>query len=116
MSAYGVGVSLVLISFAIFLTCVGWVGFRAFAIDRRAKKMQAKPAFLALIALPGEAERISSSIGQLAPLGNRLGAVSRDLAAAAASAAGLMVDVGLVASATEDLLDTLVPSMRGVAA
>jgi len=94
---------------------LGWLGVRAFSLFRRAKAMQAKPAFLALSALPAQAERINASIQQLAPLGERLNAVARDVAAASASAASLMVDVGLVASATEELLDTFVPSMRGVA-
>jgi hypothetical protein len=115
MSAYAVGISLMLVALAIFLTYVGWLGVRAFSIFRRAKAMKARPAFLALSALPVEAERINASMQQLAPLGERLDAVARDLTAAAASAAGLMVDIGLVASATEDLLDTLVPSMRGLA-
>lgn len=116
MSAYAVGVLLMLVSLAIFLTCVGWLSFRAFTIDRRVKRMTAKPAFLAVSALPGEAARIGASIQRLAPLGERLDAVVQDLAAASASAAGLMVDIGLVASTTEDLLDTLVPSIRGLAA
>lgn len=116
MSAYAVGVSLMLVSLVLFLTCVGWLGFRAFAVDRRLKMMAAKPAFRALSAVPGEAERIGASIQRLAPLGERLDAVARELANASASAASLMIDVGLVASATEQLLDTFVPSMRGVAA
>jgi hypothetical protein len=115
MNAYVAGVSMMLVAFAVFLTGVIWFGIRAIALRTRAKVITSKPAFLALSALPGEAERISESIQQLAPLGKRLDAVARDIAAAAASAAGLMVDVSLIASATEDLLDTLVPSMRGAA-
>jgi hypothetical protein len=115
MSANVAGVSMMLVALAVFLTGVVWLGIRALALRSRAKVITAKPAFLALSGLPREVERIDASIQGFAPLGDRLGAVTRDLAAAAASAAGLMVDVGLVASATEDLLDTLVPSMRGVA-
>ena len=85
MSAYAAGVSLMLVSLALFLTCVAWLGVRAFSIFRRANAVQAKPAFLALSALPREAERINASIQQLAPLGERLNAVARDVAAASAS-------------------------------
>jgi hypothetical protein len=115
MSAYVAGVSMMLVAVAVFLTGMVWLGVRAIALRKRAKVITAKPAFLALSGLPGEIERIDAAIGRFLPLGGRLGAVARDLTAAAASAASLMVDIGLVASTTEDLLDTLVPSMRGVA-
>jgi len=116
VSAYGVGVFMLFVALAVFVAGLAMLGIRAIWLMKRAKVISAKPAFLALAALPGEAERINASLQRLAPLGARLDAVARDIAAAAASTAGLMVDIELVASATEDLLDAVAPSLRGVAA
>jgi len=115
MSGYFVGLSLIVAALAVFLTGLVMLGIRAFALMKRVKAMSAKPAFRAAAALPVHFERIDRSIQRLSPMRARFDEVARLLAVASANAAGLLVDIDLVASATEDLLDAVAPSLRGVA-
>ena len=106
MAALGAALGALLVSSLIALV-------RILAVRRALQRMTRGPAFRAISGLPTPLERVKGAFERLETLTTRLDAVVDELAAAARSGARFAMEVGLVASATEDLLDTFVPSMRG---
>jgi len=115
MSGSAIGVALVLAAVALVLGFVAWTLIRALLVNKRIADITAKPAFRAAAAIPSGGQRIAASIQRLTPLAARLDGIARDLEIASAAGATLVIDIRLVAAATEELLDALVPAMRGIA-
>jgi hypothetical protein len=115
MSFFSAGIGLTLLSVAAVIGCATWAVVRLTSVRRRAITLLGKPAVRALDGLGGQSERIQAALDLLAASSARFEPIGRQLAAAAASGARFAAEVDLAARTTEDLLVTLVPSMRGSA-
>src|SRR5437660_12654375 len=110
------GIVLTAASFVGALGCVAWAGRRLARLQRRIDASMRKPAVRALDGLQAKASRIAGALARLEAMGRRFDVVSQELLAASEAGARIGLDVRLVAATTEELLDVLVPSMRGRAA
>jgi hypothetical protein len=115
MSFFSVGIGLVVVSVVAVLACATWAIVRLTSVQHRVNTLLEKPAIRALDGLRSQSERIQAALEQLAASSARFEVVGREVAAAVESSARFAADVALTARTTEDLLDTLVPSMRGSA-
>ena len=89
---------------------------RALAVRRRLTAIAARPAVRAVAGIAEDSKRIAASAAPLRSLGERLDRINADMMDAAAAGARLGLDVRAIAGAVEDLLETLVPSLRGTQA
>ena len=116
MSPQVVGLVLVLLAAAILVGGVALAVVRLMVLQRHTRTFGAAPAVQALRGIADAGSRMAVSLAPLASLSSRLERINEDMMAAAAAGAKLGLDVGAIAAAVEDLLDTFVPDLRGSAA
>jgi hypothetical protein len=113
MTLQSVGLAISIASFAITLGFVVWAAIRLTRVDRAVAAILNRSTVRRLLALPQQIQRIERAVQGFDGLGNCAGAIWARFDAVAGSAMTLDLDVRTIARATEDLLDTFVPSMRG---
>jgi hypothetical protein len=113
MSLSSAGMALGAIGLAIIVVSAVWAAIRVVALRRHVTRLTGTRAFRALDQLPAYVERIDRAIERLKLLSARLRVIGEALLCASEAGARFAAEVGTVAGATEDLLDALVPSMRG---
>jgi hypothetical protein len=86
---------------------------RLVRVQRRAASIRTSPAYQAVDGIAKQGRRIGAGAARLQSMDERIEAISRDVVTAATAGGRLGIDVRAVAAATEELLDTFLPSMRG---
>jgi hypothetical protein len=113
MSPYAIGLAALFVSLAAVVGVAVWALVRGLSLRRAIKRVTSKPAFQAVAALPVQFERIGAGVRELQSTGARFSMLTARLQDASVSGVRIAADIRLVADATEDLLETFIPSMRG---
>ena len=92
------------------------IAMRIQALRRRLSTLAARAAVQAIGTIGDDAGRIADALSELQSFEARGAAVAASFADAIGVALTMSADVRLVATSTESLLDTFVPSLRGSAA
>lgn len=115
MTVESASIAAIVIGAVAVLSTLIYALVRGLRVGSRIDRISRSPAVVAVAKLPAEADRISASVQRLQEVGDRWDSLFESLTATRDAGTRLQSGVDSVAACIIDLLDTLVPSMRGSA-